>query len=154
MRTIISNGMQTSHYYNKYTLGASPIVIPYESFPTNIITPNYTSWKSRDIHVFYMTRQSLSYNCNKIDKMHGACKNSKHSFRHTPLHVDSYKHSIIGHELEYNVWKRSWSNSRFCLSLRGDDPLSHAVSRAGSQGCIPVGRIRIYGWDALSKYSI
>jgi len=140
LRSIISKGMQTSHYLPDYTLGASPIVIPYETenFVKDIITPNYTSWKSRNIHVFYMTRKSLSKPCNKIDKIHGKCSKNKHRFRHIPLNVSSYKNSSIGHHLQYDVWKRSWSNSRFCLSLRGDDPLSHAFIRAVSQGCIPV----------------
>ena len=140
LRSIMAKGMQTSHYLNEYTLSASPIVIPYETWlGKDIITPNYTSWKSRNIHVFYRTRETRSWGCKKIDKIHGKCAGSMHGFRHIPLNASSsYKNSSIGHGLQGDVWGRSWSNSRFCLSLRGDDPLSHAFGHAVSQGCIPV----------------
>ena len=47
--------------------------------------------------------------------------------------------SIIGiGDLQADEWAASFSDSKFCLAVRGDTPHTHALLRAVQVGCIPV----------------
>ena len=46
--------------------------------------------------------------------------------------------SSIGHDIEYDDWLEHYASSKFCLSIRGDSPHSHALIRSVKFGCIPV----------------
>jgi len=49
-----------------------------------------------------------------------------------------YHNSSIGFGLDSDQWTRSFSSSRFCMVIRGDDPTSRTFLRAVKFGCIPV----------------
>ena len=52
---------------------------------------------------------------------------------------DRLPHSIIGiGDLPQDEWAASFSDSKFCLAVRGDTPHTHALLRAVQVGCIPV----------------
>ena len=44
----------------------------------------------------------------------------------------------IGFGLPHKQWAARWSQSKFCLVIRGDTPSSHTLAAAAAGGCVPV----------------
>ena len=94
-----------------------------------IVPASYEKFKNASYEVFYHSRTS------------GSLFNST-QYRHAPFRPEVMAAmngtSSIGHDLEYDEWLRRFTDSKFCLAIRGDTPHSHALSRAVKVGCIPV----------------
>jgi hypothetical protein len=62
-------------------------------------------------------------------------------YRHALLNKTIWKTfpgSSIGSDINSTVWMEHFVSSRFCLVIRGDNPLSRSQLRAVKVGCIPV----------------
>ena len=85
-----------------------------------------TEWRRRPSSIFYHTRSStFAHNATYI--------------RRLPVLVREYwpQHDV-GLEVAAARWAAGWSESRYCLVVRGDTPTSHAFYAAIAAACIPV----------------
>lgn len=102
------------------------VVLPTPSDPRlPLVRPDFTGWASRQVLIFYHTRTSGSGN--------GATP-----LRHFFHDMKPLPNCSIGYDIPREQWVKGWSQSKFCLVIRGDDPASHAFSNAIASGCIPV----------------
>jgi hypothetical protein len=93
----------------------------------------YRNFQNSSFFLFYHTRVSPSF-CDSTP------------FRLAPLLGNAHNESFVSHPLPSSVgydvpleqWAREFSNSQFCLVIRGDTPHSHALFNAVKAGCIPV----------------
>jgi len=98
-----------------------------EDFP---ITPaSITKFQGSKHFIFYNTVSSSSfYNSTR--------------FRHAPVldvNLTALPYSSIQMDpLSKEEWLSRYSDSKFCLAIRGDNPQSHALLRSVRAGCIPV----------------
>ena len=74
-------------------------------------------------------------------------------YRHAPItnitnSTGLFPKSSIGFGLESEDWFRQYRDSKFCLVVRGDNPMTHSHWRAIRNGCIPV-----IASDSLPIYS-
>lgn len=119
------------------------IIVPYiadDNIP--LIEPYYETWVKRKNMIWYHTRTAGS--------AHGATV-----LRHRPW-LDPNKFNQerclscnIGRgNIDRKLWLLGWSQSRFCLVIRGDTPSSHALYNAIRGGCIPI--LISHGFDKVS----
>ena len=133
------------------------------------IPATYKKFVSSQYWLFYHTREAES--------LHNST-----SYRHAPLRIPTtdwtrlisttlHRRSAItmatnysiGYDLPPDEWMEHFTNSQFCLVIRGDTIHSHALMRAIKVGCIPVVVADFYPWFAptfkstipsMSKYAI
>ena len=101
------------------------IVVPYVA-RSPIVDPSFQDWRERPYVIWYHTRKAKS--------AHGGTELRKRPL--TP--PQNWTHVSIGYDIPYDEWLAGWSDSKFCLVIRGDTPSSHAFSNAIAGGCIPV----------------
>jgi Exostosin family len=93
------------------------------------ITPaSLTKFKNSTYFIFYRSRREPS--------MFGSTR-----FRHAPIvnvSLPSIPKSSIGFDTTKEEWMAHFKDSKFCLSIRGDNPQSHSLRRSVRAGCIPV----------------
>ena len=104
-----------------------PIVVPY-TVPSELSIinpiPTLSQFQSRPFLLFYhIRRTSYAHNATAL--------------RRAPL-VFNASDCNIGYEIPRRAWLSGWSNSRFCLVVRGDTPTSHSFFSALTTYCIPV----------------
>jgi hypothetical protein len=93
-----------------------------------LMTPTWDKFQNSTFFIFYHTRTSSSM-CNST------------VYRHAPVlnvSLDALPQSSIGWGIRPDQWKQEFSDSKFCLVIRGDNPQSHALFNAVKVGCIPV----------------
>ena len=94
-----------------------------------LIPASVEKFRNSSNFVFYHSRSLPSFNNSTI-------------FRHAPITnitLDSnFPKSSIGWDIEKEAWERNFTDSKFCLIIRGDSPHSHALWRSIRVGCIPV----------------
>ncbi|KAL9182120.1 hypothetical protein ACHAXT_012772 [Thalassiosira profunda] len=68
-------------------------------------------------------------------------------FRHAPIvrppidgtpEADTYNSSSIGFDIDPKDWNYRYPRSKFCLVVRGDNPISRALLRSIRVGCLPM----------------
>lgn len=92
------------------------------------------TWTNKTFWFFYHVRKK-PFLCNST------------IFRHTFFAEDDtidltldFKHSpvTIGEDIPKEQWLQEFTNSKFCLAIRGDQPGSRSLNRAVRAGCIPL----------------
>jgi hypothetical protein len=105
--------------------GFSVGLLPGRSLP--YIPATYDKFRSAKNFIFYHTRVKPSaYNSTP--------------YRKAPVEVaDRIRYnSSIGLGLPPDEWLKEFTDSQFCLAIRGDTPHTHALLNAVKVGCIPV----------------
>jgi hypothetical protein len=105
--------------------GFSIGLLPSNNLP--YIPATYDKFRSAKNFIFYHTRVAPSdYNSTP--------------YRKAPVEVaDRIRYnSSIGLGLPPDAWLKEFSDSQFCLAIRGDTPHTHALLNAVKVGCIPV----------------
>eukprot|EP00560_Eucampia_antarctica_P002408 CAMPEP_0197833446 /NCGR_PEP_ID=MMETSP1437-20131217/19074_1 /TAXON_ID=49252 ORGANISM="Eucampia antarctica, Strain CCMP1452" /NCGR_SAMPLE_ID=MMETSP1437 /ASSEMBLY_ACC=CAM_ASM_001096 /LENGTH=745 /DNA_ID=CAMNT_0043437515 /DNA_START=131 /DNA_END=2368 /DNA_ORIENTATION=+ len=99
------------------------------SYPYNPVTTE--SWNKKQFWYFYHTRREPS-DSNSTQYRQFFLRNSTRleSFEHQPV--------SIGFDIPLGEWVRKFSDSKFCLTIRGDQPGSRSLNRAIRVGCIPL----------------
>ena len=86
-------------------------------------------FQNKTFHYFYHTTLAKS-------------ANNSTQFRHAPVQSDVVaslvQPSSVGYDIPFEQWTREFSDSKFCLTIRGDKPYSHSLWRSIKNGCIPV----------------
>lgn len=97
-----------------------------------IVAATMKKYQHSKYTIFYRTRTTTS-------------RNNSTQYRHAPItrvDVSSLPGGAaaysIGNDLEHEEWISHFTNSKFCLVIRGDLPPSHALERSIRVGCIPV----------------
>lgn len=105
--------------------------IGYASEAANPMYPykpaTFESFKNKTYHFFYHTRNEKFMNNSTL-------------FRHAPHAVNASltQPSSIGFDISNADWRTRFTDSKFCLVMRGDNPVSRAMYRSIRAGCIPV----------------
>ena len=101
--------------------------------PYNNVTAE--SWNKKQFWYFYHTRTTKSL-CNSSQFRHRFFTN----LTNLPANLELFDHQpfSIGFDIPQNEWKKSFSDSKFCLVIRGDNAASRALTRAIRAGCIPL----------------
>jgi len=100
--------------------------VPQSSMPYQ--EASYGNWLSKELFIFYQTTFKPSFN--------GSTK-----YRRAPLDPKVVRHlpkSSIGYGVSKKEWLKGMTSAKFCLAVRGDNPLSHAFLNAVKAGCLPV----------------
>ena len=100
---------------------------------------SFDAWSNKSIVFFYHTTTSTSV-CNSTIFRHALVSNTTNL---TALRQPS----SVGYDISEEEWKRDFSNSKFCLVVRGDNPASRSMYRAIRTGCMP-----LIVSDSLSSY--
>ena len=96
--------------------------------------PSYSKYRKSDWIFFYHSRREPSVNNSTV-------------YRHAPMtrlptngteEQVTFQNSSIGFDIDKKTWIDRMNKSKFCLVIRGDDPMSRALTRAIRIGCIPV----------------
>ena len=90
-----------------------------------LIPATYEKFAMTNYTLFYHTRTSPS-------------DNGSTPYRKAPLNVALPFNASIGYDIPPDQWLERFISSKFCLVIRGDDPMSRALLRAVKVGCIPV----------------
>lgn len=93
-----------------------------------LLPASYETWKQKTVSIFYHTRPQ--------DSGSGSTP-----YRHGPLNLTSSSlpaNTSIGSDIPRAKWIDEFPRTRFCISIRGDTPQTHALLRAVRVGCIPV----------------
>jgi Exostosin family len=101
-------------------------LIPLPTFP--FVPASLEKFQTASWDCFYHSRQEPSLN------------NSTH-YRHALLNetrIQALPRCSLGFDIPPNLWLQRFQSSRFCLVIRGDDPMSRSLLRAVKVGCIPV----------------
>lgn len=91
------------------------------------IIHNYTQVKP--YHFFYHSRNDTFWN-------------NSTQFRHAPMRSDVLQQlrqpSSVGYDIPADQWQYDFVHSKFCITIRGDNPQSRALWRSIRAGCIPI----------------
>ena len=96
--------------------------------------PSYSKYKKSDWIFFYHSRRPPSFFNSTV-------------YRHAPMtrlptngteEQLTFQNSSIGFDINREDWIDRIGKSKFCLVIRGDDPMSRSFTRAIRIGCIPV----------------
>jgi hypothetical protein len=131
--TASRDGSAKGHDYedffkSNYTMsqrGFSVGLLTGKSLP--YVPATYDKFRSAKNFIFYQTRVEPSdYNST--------------AYRKAPLEMaDRIRYnSSIGLGLPPDEWLKEFTDSQFCLAIRGDTPHTHALLNAVKVGCIPV----------------
>jgi len=102
------------------------------SRPNNPYHPiDMKSWNNKTFWFFYHSRIQASL-CNSTQFRHAFFTNETKPayFDHQPV--------SIGPDIPPEQWIQEFSDSKFCLVIRGDTPGSRALNRAIRAGCMPL----------------
>ena len=131
------NATKTTEPFSRWTasigLGDSN-----QEMPLSI--PSMEKFRNSRNFIFYQSRREGSWFNATI-------------YRHAPItnitnSTGLFPKSSIGFGLESEDWFRQYRDSKFCLVVRGDNPMTHSHWRAIRNGCIPV-----IASDSLPIYS-
>lgn len=90
---------------------------------------SYNVWKNKTFHFFYHTRHEKSLN-------------NSTQYRHAPVNPSIISQldqpSSVGFDIPSSQWALEFSDSKYCLVIRGDNPASRSMFRAIRAGCMPV----------------
>jgi hypothetical protein len=106
------------------------------SFSLGWIPSKSFSYAEATYEKFVESSLFIFYHCRDTEFM-----NNSTIYRRAPLRPsvqEAIPKSSIGFDLEKEQWLQDFSDSKFCLVVRGDIPHSHALLRAVKAGCIPV----------------
>lgn len=129
------------HEWNELISRQGPIPlhgfsIGFRSAPGDLefVTPTYDKFVASKYVYFYHTRTEPSVYNSTIYR--------KAPINNLPVHgtaeYNTYNHSSIGYDIDKEKWANNFRHSKFCLVVRGDDPLSSALLKSIRVGCIPV----------------
>jgi hypothetical protein len=125
----LAKGHDYEHFFTtNHTMsqrGFSVGLLPGNDLP--YIPATYDKFLSAKNFIFYQTRvEPSAYNSTP--------------YRKAPVEVaDRIRYnSSIGLGLPPDEWLKEFSDSQFCLAIRGDTPHTHALLNAVKVGCIPV----------------
>lgn len=122
---------ESKHTMSRYGFSLGLLAEP--SLP--YVKASYNHTLARSNVLFYRTRVNASfYNSTQ--------------YRYAPLLLLDTKQqqsqyrlpqpSCVGFDMNATEWLREFTNSKYCLAIRGDTPHTHALIRAVKVGCIPV----------------
>jgi hypothetical protein len=136
-----------SRYGFSLGLLAEPL-LPY-------VEASYNHTLSRSNFLFYRTRPEPSFH-NSTPYRHAPLKLLEHTEQHNNSNSSNNNKqqntssqsqsqqsrlpqpSCIGFDMNATEWLQEFTNSKYCLAIRGDTPHTHALIRAVKVGCIPV----------------
>ena len=89
--------------------------------------PELQEFHNRSLEVFYHTRDTEFWNNSTI-------------YRRRPVEFQDQfvQPSSIGYDIPKEQWREDFSNAKFCLTVRGDNPASRSLARAIRNGCVPI----------------
>ena len=100
------------------------------SYPYNPVTTE--NWNKKQFWYFYHTRQEPSVSNST---------QYRQFFLRDSIRLESFEHQPVSIGLDIvplGEWVRIFSDSKFCLTIRGDQPGSRSLNRAIRFGCIPL----------------
>ena len=107
------------------------------------IKASYNHTLARSNVVFYRTRVNASF-YNSTQYRHAPIlllnNNNNNNNNNSQQSQQSRlpQPSCVGFDMNATEWLQEFTNSKFCLAIRGDTPHTHALIRAVKVGCIPV----------------
>lgn len=93
-----------------------------------LLKPSYERFINSSLFLFYHTRVEPSF-CNSTIFRKALVEESI---------MKALPNSSLGFDMNPHEWLQEYTNSRFCMVIRGDNPTSRAHLRTVKVGCIPV----------------
>ena len=126
----------------KHRLPISLFNVPWETTKHAMIVP-YMKHTDLTFVQDPISFQHWNQNRNIQFWYHSTAKNSSHGgslLRHLPMNYLQLfdANDSVGFDIPRDEWIQGWSDSKFCLIIRGDTPSSHAFTNALLSACIPI----------------